>query len=147
MNHLDYLCKDKYLYQWEGENIKGRSLEFKAKDLGIGSFDTKATEYKLTVPVNAITNCDENGNVVVYLTTGAAMIRLSEDATAALVAQAKDSIGVYVKSSDDEIVADILVDGESVAAPDGVEMLYWVKDAGDKDTISKDVANSEKYMK
>lgn len=138
--------KDKYAYEWESENVRGRSIEFKAKDVGIGTFDSKVKEYSLTVPVAAITACDEKGGVVVYLTTGAAMVRLSEDATAALIEQAKESIGVKVSCENDELNVELMADDEAVSAPNGVEVLYWVKDAGDAETASKELLSSEKYM-
>ncbi len=137
---------DKYNYNWEGENIRKRSVEFKAKDVGIGCFNDEVNTYTLSIPLHAVTDCDENGAVVVYLTTGAAMIRLSEDATAALLEDAKESIGVVVSSDGDKVCAQLLADGEEVDAPNGVEMLYWVKDAGDMETAPENVLNSHKYM-
>lgn len=133
------LMADQYEYNWEDDHIKQRFLEFKVKDVGIGTFDKKVSSYSLSVPVNAITACEENGDVVLFLTTGAAMIRLSKDATSSLVSQAKESIGVKVSCDGKELNAEILADGKAVPAPNGVEMLYWVKDAGEMETVSNEV--------
>ncbi len=140
------LMADQYGYNWEDDHIKKRSLEFKAKDVGIGTFDDKINSYTLKVPVGAITACEEDGSVVLYLTTGAAMIRLDENATAALIAQAKETIGVRVTKDGDTVKAEILVDDKVVPAPSFTEMLYWLKDAGDKETAPASVLGSPEYM-
>lgn len=137
---------DQYAYNWEDDHIKQRALEFKVEDVGIGTFNDKVKSYSITVPVAAITECEEDGGVVVFLTTGAAMVRLGKDATAALVEQAKETIGVQAGCDGDELTVELLVDGEVVATPNGVEMLYWVKDAGDEDTVSAEVLASVDYM-
>jgi len=126
-------------------HTKHQFVEFKVKDVGIGSFNEKITDYTLTIPVSCITSCVEDGKLALHLTTGAAMIYLPEEATAALVNQAKDSIGVKVTVSDGKPVAQLLVDGKDAAAPAGVEMLYWVKDAGDQETASGSVLNSTQF--
>lgn len=135
-----------YNYNWEDAYIKQRALEFKAEDVGIGTFDSKVNSYSITVPVSTITACEENGAVVVYLTTGAAMLRLGKDATAALVEQAKESIGVQASRDDEELNVELLVDGKVVSVPNGVEMLYWVKDAGDQETASEELLAGVDYM-
>ena len=137
---------DKYNYDWECENVRQRSVEFKAKDVGIGYFNDEVNSYTLTVPVEALTDCDDNGALVVYLTTGVAMVRLAEDATSALVKSAKESIGVKAIRNGDDINIELLVDGKAVDAPSGVEVLYWLEDAKDVETASKDILKTAKYM-
>ena len=137
---------DKYNYKWENENVRQRAVEFKAQDVGIGYFNDKVNSYTLKVPVQPLTKCDENGGLVVFLTTGAAMVRLSEDATSALVAQAKETIGVKVSRDGDNLNIDLLVDGKAVEAPNGVEVIYWVKDAKDAEPASDEILESSKYM-
>ena len=140
------LMADQYHYNWEDSHIRTRSLEFKVEDVGIGTFNKKVKNYSLTVPVTAITGCEEDGAVVVYLTTGAAMVRLGKDATAALVENAEESIGIQASCDGDKLNVELTVDGKVVDTPNGVEMLYWVKDAGDEETASEKLLASVDYM-
>lgn len=139
------LLTSQYNYNWQDSSIKNRAIEFKASDVGVGYFNSNVKSYSLSIPLRAVTECDKDGAVVVYLTTGAAIVRLSEEATAALAKDAEESIGVVVKRNGDEVSAQLTVDGKDVAAPAGVEMLYWVKDAGNTETASEQVLNSYKY--
>ena len=140
------LMEELYNCYWEGENIRQRAIEFKAKDVGVGYFNDKVDSYSLTIPVDALTDCKKNGGLVVYLTTGAAMVRLAEDATSALIENAKDSIGVKASLNGDEIDVELLVDGKAVNTPTGVEVLYWLEDAKDVETASEEVLKTAKYM-
>lgn len=144
-DHNANLIGHQYNYNWQDALIKERAIEFKARDVGVGYFNDKVDTYSLSIPLRAVTDCEEDGAVIVYLTTGAAIVRLSEEATAALLKDAEESIGVVVTRDGDEVNAKLMVDDEEVATPDGVEMLYWVKDAGDKETAPVKVLQSHKY--
>lgn len=145
-DHNANLIGHQYIYNWQDDIIEHRAIEFKARDVGVGYFNKNVDTYSLAIPLRAVTDCRIDGKVVVYLTTGAAIVRLSEEATAALLEDAKESIGVVVTRNGDEVAAQLTVDGEEVASPDGVEMLYWVKDAGNKETAPAEVLKSRKYV-
>lgn len=144
-DHNANLIGHQYNYNWQDDIIKLRSIEFKARDVGVGYFNKDVDTYSYSIPLRAVTDCEEDGGVIVYLTTGAAIVRLSEDATAELIEDAEESIGVVVTRDGDEVSAKLLVDEEEVEAPNGVEMLYWVKDAGDRETAPAKVLRSHDY--